>query len=130
MNQSTIEPQSPITARQPLLRVGAVSSRAFLEVNQFSSENILFTVGDTVRSYKCGFDNDKPFKNHFIEGVVISTKDKVLGDKYLVVKWQIENYFGTIYKFRMPHDVSDTFAISVSSPWLVKVNKCQLALAI
>lgn len=130
MNQSLIEPQPPITARQPLLRVGVVSSRAFLEVNQFSSENILFTVGDTVRSYKCGFDNDKPFKNNFIEGVVVGVESWIKPNDYLKVKWQIENYFGTIYKFKMPHDGRDTFAISVSSPWLVKVNKCQLALAL
>lgn len=113
-----------------LLNLNKGKKRELLDIPQFPSENIIFSIGDTVRSYKCGFDNDKPFKNHFIEGVVISTKDKVLGYKYLVVKWQIENYFGTIYKFRMPHDGSDTFAISVSSPWLVKVNKCQLALAL
>lgn len=130
MNQSLIEQQSPITARHPLLRVGAVSSRAFLEVNQFSSQNILFTVGDTVRSYKCGFDNDKPFKNSFIEGVVVGVESWIKPNDYLKVKWQIENYFGTIYKFKMPHDGSDTFAISVCSTWLVKVNKCQLALAL
>lgn len=130
MNQTLIEPLTPITARQPLLRVGAVSSRAFLDVKQCSSESILFSVGDTVRSYKCGFDNDKPFKNHFIEGVVIGVESWIKSNDYLKVKWQIENYFGAIYKFKMPHDGSDTFTISVSSPWLVKVNKCQLALAL
>ena len=119
-----------VTARQPLLRVGHVSSRALLHISQSPSADVNFCSGDTVRSYRSAFDNDKPFKNHFIEGVVVATKDKVLGDKYIVVKWQIENYFGTIYKFKMPHDGSDTFAISVSSPHLVKVNKCQLALAL
>ena len=130
MNQNLIEAQSPTTARQPLLRAGAASSRALLDIQQFPSEGVIFCVGDTVRSHRSAFDNDKPFKNHFIEGVVVATKDKVLGDKYIVVKWQIVNYFGTIYKFKMPHDGSDTFSISVSSPHLVKVNKCQLALAL
>jgi len=130
MNQSLIEAQSPITACKPLLRVGAVSSRALLDIPQYPSESVIFFAGDIVRSYRSAFDNDKPFKNYFIEGVVIATKDKVLGDKYIVVKWHIENYFGTIYKFKMPQDGSDTFSISVRSPHLVKVNKCQLALAL
>lgn len=105
-------------------------NKTFFDVKEFSSENILFTVGDTVRSYKCGFDNDKPFKKHFIEGVVIGVESWIKSNDYLKVKWQIENYFGKIHRFSMPHDGSDTFLISVNSPWLVKVNKCQLALAL
>lgn len=129
MNQ--IEPKTPIRAHQPILRIGAVSSRAFLDVKQYSSESILFSVGDTVRSYKCGFDNHKAYKNHFIEGVVIGVESWIKSNDHIKVKWHIENYFGVIYKFAMPHDGSDTFTISVSSPWLVKVNKChQLSLAI
>lgn len=117
-------------AHTPPLRKDFFSSKVLLEINQFSSEHVLFTVGDTVRCYKCAFDNDKPFKNHFIEGVVIEIESWIKPNDYLKVKWQIENYFGTIYEFKMPSDGRDTFSISVSSPWLVKVNTCQLALAL
>ncbi len=112
------------------LPLGAVSGRALLDIPQFPSENIIFSIGDTVRSYRSAFDNEKPFKNHFIEGVVIGVENWIRPNDYLKVKWQIENYFGTIYKFKLPTDGSDTFSISVSSPHLVKQNNCQLALAL
>ncbi len=117
-------------AANPRFCKGAVSSRALLDIPQYSSQNVKFFIGDTVRSYRSAFDNNKPFKNHFIEGVVIATTDKVLGEGYLVVKWQIENYFGEVYKFKMPHNGTDTFSISLSSPFLVKKNICQLAMAL
>lgn len=73
----------------------SVSNKSLLELNQFSSKNIIFNIGDTVRSYRCGFDNDKPFKNHFIEGVVIGVQSLIKPNDYLEVKWQIENIFRT-----------------------------------
>ncbi len=101
----------------------------FLDIKQFSNDNTVFSIGDTVRSYRCGFDNDKPYKNNFIEGVVIGIESWIKPNDYIKVKWQIQNYFGTVYPFKMPHDGSDTFTISVNSPWLVKVNSFQLAFA-
>ncbi len=105
------------------------SSKALLDIPQYPSENMKFCVGDTVRSYRSAFHNDKPFKNSFLEGVVISTTDKILGEGYLVVKWHLDYYFGTVYTFKMPTDGRDTFTISVRSPYLVKQNKSQLAMA-
>jgi hypothetical protein len=106
------------------------SSKALLDIPQYPSENVRFIIGDIVRSYRSGFSEKKPFKNHFIEGVVIEIESWVKENDYLKVKWHFENYFGTICKFKAPHNGSDTFSISVNSPWLVKVNKFQLALAI
>jgi len=103
---------------------------ALLDIMQYSSENTAFTVGDTVRSYRSAFDNVKPFKNHYIEGVVVGTESWTKPNDYIKVKWQIENFFGTVYKFSIPHNGSDTFTISAGSPWLVKINKRQLALAL
>jgi hypothetical protein len=106
------------------------SSRDLLKIPQYPSENIVFCEGDTVRSYRSAFDSIFPYKNHFIQGVVIATKDKLLGDGYLTVKWQINYFFGSAYPFKMPHDGSDTFAISTRSPHLVKQNKNQLCLPV
>ena len=104
------------------------SNRSLLELEQYSGSKNIFNIGDTVRSYNCGFNNEKPFKHHFLQGVVIDLETWINPNDYLKVKWQIENYFGKIYDYKMPHNGSDTFVISVSSPWLVKVNKFQLAL--
>ena len=59
-------------------------SKELLDIPMYPSLNTKFAVGDTVRAYRSGFTNDKPFKNSFIEGVVISTKPPILGEGYLL----------------------------------------------
>lgn len=131
---SGIKKQKLSDAGQPLLhktdvvRSGRLKPRTLLEIGQYPSKNVLFYVGDTVRSYRSAFDNIQPFKNNYIEGVVISISDKVLGEDYLVVRWHIDNYFGNVSPCKLPHNGSDTFPISRQSPHLVKVNNGQLAL--
>jgi hypothetical protein len=107
-----------------------IASRQTIDIPQFSSETKIFCIGDTVRSYRSPFDSDKPFKNAFIQGVVVAIESWIRPNDYLVVKWAISNHFGAIHRFKMPHNGSDTFAIGVSSPFLVKINNGQLALAI
>jgi len=106
------------------------NSRALIKIEQYSSKDKKFAIGSTVRSYSCGFDNDKPFRYSYIQGVVIAVESWLEKDDYLKVSWIFENYFGEIFKVVLPTTGASVFSISVHSPWLVKVNKSQLSLAI
>lgn len=107
----------------------AVSRRAFdiIDIPMYACRNETFFIGDVVRSYQCGFDNILPYKHSYIEGVVIGVSDKILGEKYLVVKWRFQKVFGVIYApYKLPHNGLDTFPISVSSPYLFRVGVLEL----
>lgn len=103
-------------------------AKQFIDIPLSPSRNVDFELGDTVRSYRCGFDNQKPFADNFIEGVVIGMESWTKSNDYLIVRWHIDNYFGNVDKFKRHHDGSDTFGISTSSPHLVRIGKKQLAL--
>ncbi len=85
-------------------------------------------VGDTVRSYRRAFTNAKPYKDCFIQGVVIGLESWIKQNDRLIVKWQIDKHFDVVNKFAMPHDGSDIFSISKACPHLVKVNNNQLTM--
>lgn len=106
------------------------SSRELIDIPQYQFENFDFIVGDVVRSYRTPFDSDKCYKNNFIQGVVIGFENWVCYHNQLIVKWHLDFHFGTIGRVKLPHNGSDTFSISRGSPFLVKVNKSQLSLAI
>jgi len=106
------------------------TGKTLLDIPYFASESVAFSIGDTVRSYRSAFDEIKPFKNDFIEGVVIAMESWIKPNDYLKVKWHTHNYFGTIYSFKMPIDGRDTFSISVRSPHLVKQSTGQLSIAL
>lgn len=103
-------------------------SKVLLNIPLSPSKNINFIPGDLVRSYRCAFSEELPYKNNFIEGVVISVRNDTPGDRYLLVKWYLDYFFGIKYSFKMPIDGRDTFEISILSPHLVKINKTQLFL--
>lgn len=113
---------SPAFAKLPVSR----KAKELLCLPQYPSAEEKFVIGDVVRSYRSGFDQDLPYKNYYSQGVVIATEDKVLGDKYIVVKWQITNFFGQFFPCRLPHNNSDTFPISVRSPHLVRLGVLEL----
>lgn len=105
------------------------STRVLLDIPQFPSANEVFAIGDVVRSYRSAFTNEKPYKNEFIQGVVIGMQSCIKPNDYLLVKWYLKFSFGSIYPFSLP-DGRNTFEISVRSPHLVKLNQGQLALPI
>ena len=86
--------------------------------------------GDVVRAYRGPFDGDQYYTDRFIQGVVIGIESCIKDSDYVKVKWLFEFSFGISKPFKMPHDGSDTFTISKSSPGLVKVNQSQLSLAL
>lgn len=101
-------------------------SHELIDIPLSPSRNVQFEIGDTVRSYRCGFDNQRPYANSFIEGVVIGMESWTRDNDYLIVKWHTDNCFGVIHKFKSVLDGGDTFRISTSSPHLVRLNKLSL----
>jgi hypothetical protein len=101
-----------------------------LDIDQYSASNIDFNIGDKVRSYGIGFNNEKPYKHSFIEGVVVGLESWVKSNDRLIVKWHTNYNFGILGSCIPAGDgnASDTWIISKKCPFLVKVNGDQLAL--
>ncbi len=101
-----------------------------INIDQYSASNIHFNIGDTVRSYRIGFNNEKPYKHSFIEGVVVGLESWVKSNDRLVVKWHTNYNFGILASCIPPGigNTSDIWIISKNCPFLVKLKGDQLAL--
>lgn len=104
------------------------ASKDLLTYGEIGTPNENFVVGDCVRSYRCSFSNELPFRNAYLEGVVVDIESWVKPNDRLVIKWYTDKYFDQVYKFKSVVGGSDTFGVFTDTPFLVKQHKLLLAL--